>query len=667
MVAVTRPSLATLSRHALGRGIALAAIAGALWIFAGEARAQSDADFLAAKDAFEQGDKAKLDALAPGLKGHILAPYVMYWQLKSRIDDADYDAVRVFLTEYASTPLAERLRVEWLKSLGKRGDWTRFALDYPTAAGEDTELTCYGIQFRWQRDGDAALAAAKPLWFTGSTAPDACEPLFAALFGKGLLSNADRRERFRLAAESGNVRLAHSIAAEFSAKERITLQELVAVERDPARALAKGAFAWKTAGGQDLAAYALERAARKDADGVRAAWVKWRDRLPKPVRQYGNARLAYHAARQLNPRANEWFREIGDAPLAPEMRAWRVRAALRALAWSDVRAAIAALPDRDQQEPAWRYWKARAEAALGDPAAALASYAELAVDVHFYGLLAAEALGRGQEQLAALKSEPVQPSAEALSAFGARSAVQRVVKLALLDMRPESQREWVNIVRGQNDDTLLLAAEYARSVGLYDRAINTAERTALRHDFGLRYMAPYQAEFAAAARDQAIDVELLYGIARQESRFVPDIVSSAGAVGVMQLMPGTARWVAKQLARTDYKTAQIAQVDLNTQFGAFYFKYWQDRLDKMPALAAAAYNAGPSRAQAWRPAAAPLEGAIWVETIPFTETRDYVKKVLANAMLYTRALDRPYVPLSSRLGTVLPKSAATAAVAAQSE
>jgi soluble lytic murein transglycosylase len=245
--------------------------------------------------------------------------------------------------------------------------------------------------------------------------------------------------------------------------------------------------------------------------------------------------------------------------------------------------------------------------------------------------------------------------------------VQRVVKLAALDMRPESQREWVNIVRGQNDDTLLLAAEYARRVGLYDRAINTAERTALRHDFGLRYMTPYQAEFAAAARDQDIEVELLYGIARQESRFVPDIVSSAGAVGVMQLMPGTARWVAKQLARSDYKTAQIAQVDLNTQFGAFYFKYWQDRLDKMPALAAAAYNAGPSRAQAWRPAAAPLEGAIWVETIPFTETRDYVKKVLANAMLYTRALDRPYVPLSSRLGTVLPKSAATAAVAAQSE
>src|SRR5207245_4897656 len=144
----------------------------------------------------------------------------------------------------------------------------------------------------------------KPLWFTGSATPDVCEPLFAALFDRGLLSNADRRERFRLAAESGNVRLAQSIAAEFPGKERIELKELVAIERDPVRTLAKGAFAWKTAAVQDLAAYALERGARKDAEGARAAWIKWRDRLSKPARQYGNARVAYYAARQLNHLAN---------------------------------------------------------------------------------------------------------------------------------------------------------------------------------------------------------------------------------------------------------------------------------------------------------------------------------------------------------------------------
>ena len=258
-----------------------------LCLVTGPASAQSDADFLAAKDAFERGDRAKLDMLATGLKSHLLASYVTYWQIKLGIDDVEYDTVRGFLMQYPSTPLADRLTVDWLKTAAKRGDWTRFALDYPPATGEDIELTCYGIQFRQQRDGDAALSAVKPLWFTGQSTPDACEPLFAALLAKGELSSADRRARFRLAAEAGNVRLAQTLVTDPSARERISLAELTAIERDPARAFAKGAFGWKTAAGQDLALYALERVARKDADAAHASWSKWRDRVPKALREYG--------------------------------------------------------------------------------------------------------------------------------------------------------------------------------------------------------------------------------------------------------------------------------------------------------------------------------------------------------------------------------------------
>jgi soluble lytic murein transglycosylase len=246
-----------------------------------------------------------------------------------------------------------------------------------------------------------------------------------------------------------------------------------------------------------------------------------------------------------------------------------------------------------------------------------------------------------------------------LSAFAARPDVKRVVKLAELDLRADSQREWVHVLRGADDAALLLAADYARRQRLYDRAINTAERTSTRHDFGLRYLMPYPAEFAAAASDHAVDKALLFGIARQESRFIAGIVSSAGATGLMQLMPATARWVARELNRGDFRPSSIADPAINTGFGAFYFKYWLERLDTRPALAAAAYNAGPGRAQAWR-SGGPLEGAIWVETIPFNETRDYVKKVLANAMFYARELNQPYVPLTVRLGTITPRDAVAA-------
>ena len=613
--------------------------------------AQSDADLLAAKAAFDKGDRAKLAAVSGKLRGHILVPYVDYWRLKLSIDDAPPEAVADFLARYPDTPLAEKLRVDWLKALARKADWNRFAADYPPPSGEDVELACYGIQYRRQRDGDAALADAKPLWFSGQSTPDACEPLFTALFNRGDLAPSDRLARFRLASEAGNVRLAQSIAADLPGKDRLVERESVHANRDYLRALEAGAFAWNTPAGRELALYALERVARGDASAARPGWVKWRDKLPEAERQYGNARLAYHAARQLSPSANDWFREAGKLPLVPEVQAWRARAALRALAWSDVLAAIDGMAEAQRQEAAWRYWKGRALVAKGRDTEANALFETLALETHFYGVLAAEALGRRFEPP---KSEPLLSSMDVLNTFGERLAVQRVVKLTHLDMKAEAQREWLFVVRGQPDDMLLLAANYARRVALYDRAVNTADRTALRHDFSLRYLAPFRTEFDAASRSNDVDVALLYGIARQESRFSPDIVSSAGAVGLMQLMPGTARWVANQLGRKDYRASAIADVDLNTQFGAFYFKYWLERLDRMPALAAAAYNAGPGRAQAWRPPT-PLEGAVWVETIPFNETRDYVKKVLANSMVYSQALGGSPQSLTARLGVVGPR------------
>jgi soluble lytic murein transglycosylase len=609
----------------------------------------NDADFVAARDAFRAGDAARLERVAPRLKGHLLEQYIAYWQIRLKLDDADPERVRAFLARYEGTPLADKLRGEWLKSLGKREQWTLFAAEYPRRAGDDTDLDCYAVQWKRARDGDAALDDARRYWASGQEQPESCQALFAVMIKSGQLTAADLWMRFRLAHEAGNARLAARIAAELPAAERPPPRDLERAERNALQVLTRGEFRPNSVTGRELTLYALDRGARVDPAAAHEAWAKLRDRFPEADWRYGNLLVAYQAARQLNPAANAWYREVDGAPQTAEQRAWRVRAALRARAWPDVARAIEAMGEEQAQEPAWRYWKARALAVAGRSDDATRLYAGLATDTNFYGLLAAEALGAAIMPI----SEPLAPDPALIAAFSARDDVKRVARLSALDLRPDAIREWSYVVRGQGDDALLLAAEVARRYGLYDRSINSADRTQRRHDFALRYQTPYREEITGASREASLDPALVFGLARQESRFIADIASSAGAIGLMQLMPPTAKWVARQTGRTDFTPRQLDNPALNAQLGTFYLRYVLDRLDGLPVLATAAYNAGPGRAQLWR-GAAPLEGAIYVETIPFNETRDYVKKVLANAMFYQAQLGLPYIALKDRLGVVTP-------------
>ena len=357
------------------------------------------------------------------------------------------------------------------------------------------------VQYRRQRDGDAALADAKPLWFTGQNTPDACEPLFAALIAKrrpvGRRPSRALPPRDRSRQRSPRAIDRRRPAARRSDHARGNSRTSTRTRR---RRLRKGEFRWKHRAGSDLALYALERAARTDAAGVRAAWEKQRGRLARSrsaLRQCAD-RVPRGAAAESAGRTSGSARPA-SAALTDAQRAWRVRAALRAGAWPDVLAAIDAMPPSEQEESAWRYWKARALVGDGPRGRGVRALRRpRRRDQLLRDARRPRRSGSGRSSRAS-RSEPI---AEALAAFGASAGVRRAVKLAQLDMRPESQREWLYVVRGLPDDALLLAAEYARREGLYDRAINTAERTSTRHDFGLRYLMPFREQFAAAAQEQ---------------------------------------------------------------------------------------------------------------------------------------------------------------------
>jgi soluble lytic murein transglycosylase len=235
--------------------------------------------------------------------------------------------------------------------------------------------------------------------------------------------------------------------------------------------------------------------------------------------------------------------------------------------------------------------------------------------------------------------------------MAANPGLQRALALLRLDQRTEGVREWNWALRGMDDAELLAAAEVARRAEMWDRAISAADRTIGMHDFNVRFLAPYRSVFTEQARAQGLEEPYVLGLVRQESRFIPNAKSVAGASGLMQLMPRTARWVARQIGMKDYAPSRVTDVDVNIALGTSYLKYVLDELDGSPVLAAAAYNAGPGRARRWK-ADRPLEGAIYAETIPFSETRDYVKKVLSNTVYYAALYGGDAKSLKSRLGTV---------------
>lgn len=617
-----------------------------------------DEDFIAAREAYRSGNKSKFDKLAPRLRGYTLEPYIDYWQLRMRLAEAEAATVKAFLQRYRDTLLSERMQSEWLKTLAQRRDWLSFGEMYAEIQNEDAELFCYALQYRRQFSGEV-LNEARNIWFSGQETPESCEPLFGELFATKVLQVADIWSRFRLAAEAGNWRLVQKLNALLPSVERIDSKLLEKAHRDPEIFLAKKDLKHKTRAQREVVLYALGRVAREEPLTAHDLLVKWTEKLPRPDSLYAQAQLAFHAARRHLPDALGWYRKAEAAVLNDQQLAWKARAALRMQAWPEVLKAIQAMSLTAQQEPAWRYWKARAlkEQGKGEDAQLLLAY--LSQEHHFYGLLAAEDLGQTQT----IKAEGAKPAKEIVSTIEKMPSVQRALKffeLGQIDktLRIEGVREWVFSIRNLNDLELLAAATVAERHKLYDRAINTADKTVVFHDFGARYLTPYREAFVSATQQQGLDLSIVFGLVRQESRFIADAISSAGAVGLMQLMPPTAKWVAKKLGASDYRPSHIGVIDTNIQFGTFYFRQVLDRLDGHALLAAAAYNAGPGRAQAWR-AHFPLEGAIYAETIPFSETRDYVKKVMANAMYYAQVLGQPAIPLKERLGVVAPRKTDT--------
>jgi len=533
---------------------------------------------------------------------------------------------------------------------------------------DDREVRCYALLID-QIKGTAPATAAQEVrsnWYALREADDGCTHAASEMYGYKKLAALDIWRKARLGVEANRPRVVRS-AVEIVAPESVPqVKELLDAPAKylHARATARGKAR------QELVLLALLKLATSDPDGAAHQLdSKWGVHLSAEERNWAWGVIGKTAAQKLSADAMAHFAQVTrDSDLNDDLLAWKVRAALRAGRapnWQAILEAVNAMSEEGRQDPAWVYWKARAllatPAAESQKAEAQRLLQSIASPRGFYEQLALEELG----QKITLPARPAPLTEAEKEAARLNPGLNRAIYAILIGLRPDGVREWnytTNLHRpgGMSDRELLAAAQFACEREVWDRCINTSDRTRAEFDAEQRFPMPFRDAVVRRAREIGLDPAYVYGLIRQESRFIMDARSHVGASGLMQVMPATARWTARRIGLNGFTIDQLNDRDTNIAIGTAYLKLVLDDFGGSMPLAAAAYNAGPSRPRAWRNGPV-LEAAIWAENVPFSETRDYVKKVLANTTNYAAILSGQGQSLRARLGTVGPRdNAATA-------
>jgi soluble lytic murein transglycosylase len=614
-----------------------------------------DTAFLTARDAFRAGDINKLERAASQLGNHELAIYVESYRLRMWMDKGDPSNLRDFLQRNDGSYVAEKLRADWIRLLGRRSTWNEIDAEFPKLLAPEPDVICYSQQARLAHNDQNVLAEAEKLWLTMLEPPESCRPVMDAVVASQRITTDDVWTRARRQLEANRPSWTRTTLNYLPEGQMPDSRALDSAINNPMSYLIRQPASWSNSrAGRELATFAIQRLAANDPRQAADELEKIKSKLQDNERQWAWSQLALQGAKKHLTEAVDWYANAGKAPLSDEGSQWKVRAALRSQEWGVVRDTIMAMPAELAARPEWIYWLGRALKSGGRTTEADALFEKIAGQPNFYGNLADEELDRK----IALPPKARATTAEEERAAQNNPAIRRALTFFRLDLRTEAVKEWNWALRGMDDRELLAAANLAKRNQIWDRAINTADRTKNEHDYSLRFLAPYGETVRPAAQNQTLDDAWVYGLMRQESRFITSAKSNVGAAGLMQLMPATAKWVARKIGLRDFSQSQVHDAQTNVLLGTSYMRLVMENLNNHPVLASAAYNAGPGRAKKWR-ADRPLEGAIYAETIPFSETRDYVKKVMSNSVYYSAQFNGKPDSLKTRLGVVGARTAET--------
>lgn len=632
---------------------------------------QQREDFLAARKAYSTNDQKTFRRLVNRLDGYPLQSYLRYADLRDRLAGAPEWEIEQFIQDYAESSVSSRLRAAWLTHLSQQKRWEDFLRLYrPYPDMQGVALHCLQLRARLaaedvQTPAQDWLDEVKALWLVGRSQPEECDAVFKSWRAQGGLTNDMVWQRIRLAMDNREPGLAAHLARDLSAADRKWVERWRRFHKEPAALLDHPDFKKDHPRARDILRYAIKRMARDNADLAHARWRAIKTRYGFSAQEKGEIErdIAVAAATQHDPLAIALFDGVPGSVLDGSAHEWRVRAALLQQDWQAALNAIEDMPADLRDKSPWRYWKARAleqttpvqnkfPSVQPHPVSeAERIFSELARERSYYGFLASDQLDLPYQ----VNSTPVAASAEELEALSQHLGIAQAYELYQLGLMSEARREWDHLPRTLDERQLHMAASLAARWGWHDRAILTLIKAKVTDDLELRFPMLYREQVMASAEDQDLDPAWIYGIMRQESAFVSDARSSAGAIGLMQLMPATGKSIARLIGDPIRHARELFGVDKNIELGSAYLKHVLDQNEQHQALATSSYNAGPQRTRQWLPEQQGLPSDIWVENIPFTETRNYVQQVMAYTIIFNSRLRREMVPLRVRMPDVEPE------------
>jgi soluble lytic murein transglycosylase len=599
--------------------------------------------FKDARQALVRGDRETSRQLIPQLEGYVLYPYAQYQYLQAELssptrktNSVKLDAeVQQWLATNRELPIARALHREWLKKLARENNWKAYRMAYEMRPFDDANYRCNYVRSLIElKMRKTVKQRGIDLWLHGKSRPKACDSVFAWMEKRKLITKDLIWERIELAYENDQPNLARFLTKKLSKSEKERADLWYASYMKPANNIAS-LLKQKPVAPKAVVLSIARRMARVDVDLALEQWgnIALQTKLPPEDLAILNSYLAERAARDRHDSALGLLAALTDKVADDRSREWQMRLNMEKRNWAAMLGVYNAMPKQEKNQSYWRYWVGRSLEYLGHPGRAATTYASLAESSDYYGFLSADRIGQAYR----FDKEALVADNETLTTLLRLPQVKRARQLFLLKLNWMARAEWRGATKGLSRYQIIQAAILADQWGWHSQALRSYGKAGLDESLALYYPPAYQKLILPNAEKRNIPEDWVWGLMRSESLFMPDVRSGAGAIGLMQIMPATGKEITAKLGKKWHGSSVLSNPETNIDLGTEYLRMMLDRFDNNYPAATAAYNAGPHRVTRWLPKEVGTPTDLWIDTIPFTETRRYVRRVMAHTIAFNNS------------------------------